>query len=141
MTRARSLRPAWRGMGVWKWPSLVLVLFCLAVVPIYIDRIDRGRPNFGTWTASGLLAGCPVEVGGRALKDALFVRVRVDASCSRHLADLTVQAGQARAALHGNPNTLRARLTTRPPAVTEIALSARGTDGRPVEIRWTPEFP
>ena len=59
-------RPALRYMGFWRWPSIALVLFAVAVTPIYLDRAGGG----------GLGQGMPAAIDDTACAATLLVRVR-----------------------------------------------------------------
>lgn len=146
MTQARRYRPAWRGMGLWKWPAIGLVLFCLFIVPFYVQRAGSGFSTFGTWTGKGRLGDCPVKVGTTPHKGGLFVRLRVDPACAAHLAGMTVaakgaEAGPVEKPVSGNPNTRSARLNIAPSSVTALVVAARTQSGAPVQYDWIVQTP
>jgi len=157
--KRRRLRPAWRGMGWWKWPSLVLIGICLAFLPVYIDASGSGvfrlgwaglgiqlsgpdlDARLGSWTATGALGDCPVRLGTIAQEAAVLARLRIAPGCARRLKGLEIAAvtreGRRIAEpVAGNPNTLSAWLTAAPDTLKTLELRARNSAGKTLTARW-----
>ena len=117
-----KLRPAWAGMGAWKWPCLLLLAYCLLILYPYSGRAG-GSNGMGGATVSDRLHDCPIEYEVRSAEGAVTVLARMAPACALDMAPpqvaLSGPGGQtlAQAAMRGAPGALRARLT--PPLLPE----------------------
>lgn len=114
-SKAIKLRPAWRGMGVWKWPAILLLLFCIGITYPYIQR-GGGSNGMSAAPVSAALHGCPLDYEVRARDGAVTVLARIAARCATRLSPPGIAlmdetgARLSEAAMRGDPNSLRARL-------------------------------
>lgn len=110
-----NLRPAWAGMGAWKWPCLLLLAYWALILYPYIDR-SGGSNGMGEDAVAARLHDCPIDYEVRRADGAVTVLARLAAACALDMAPpqaaLIDAGGQtlARAAMRGSPGGLRARL-------------------------------
>jgi len=102
-------------MGFWKWPALLLVLFCLAIVYPYAKR-SAGQNGLDETAHEARLHGCLLRYDVQLAADVLTVRARIAPGCATRLArpDVSLRGRDggvlAQSELRGNPNSLFARL-------------------------------
>lgn len=114
--KSKKTRPVWQGMNFWKWPSIVLVLFCIVMIYPYATR-GGGSNGMGANLAAADLDGCPLEYEVRATEDTLTVLGRIATHCAPTVTQPTVMLVDAggdtlvQTAMRGGANSLRGRLT------------------------------
>ena len=115
MSMPKKYRPAWKGMGWWRWLSIILVAYSLALIVPYI--MFAGGSHTITGTAFEVeLADCPVQFGANIKDKTIRVTAKIDPACSLDIEPPTVElldsAGSivTSSKLRGNPNMLSARL-------------------------------
>ena len=121
-------------MGLWKWPSILLLLFCIGVLYPYIMR-SGGSNGIGPAAASAELHGCRVDYEVRNGEGAVTVLGRMAPRCAGALSPPTLAlidetgAAVAQAPMRGDPNSLRGRLETPDDFDTDhIRLTITSTD-------------
>ena len=132
----RRARPAWRGMGLWKWPAIGLILFCLVIITPYARRAG-GIGGMKGAVQSSHLGACRLQYTMRPVKESVIVAARLAPDCAVGFAAPNVSIVDASGAvvetqpLRGNPNALKARL--RAPADRaglRLVIEAETVDGR-----------
>jgi len=140
--QGKELRPVWRGMGLWKWPSIALILFCIAVIVPYAER-GGGASGMGSAPISLLLHDCPIEFELHEGKQDVTIVARLAPACAIKLSRPTVEflnadgALIAQAPMRGDPNSLRASVDIENSRDTEerrIRFVARHREGGVVHV-------
>ena len=114
ISRAKPLRPAWRGMGWWKWPSVLLLLFCIGITFPYIQR-SGGSNGMSAAPIPAELHDCPLDYEVRAKDGAVTVLARIAARCATTLSPPEIAlmdntgAPLSGTVMRGDPNSLRGR--------------------------------
>jgi len=130
-------RPALRGMGVWKWPAFLLVLFCLVIIYPYAERAGGGH-SLASSHEHAELQGCSLDYQARTDDGRITIRARIRPDCARSLQRPSVVllnndgAALAKTPLTGNPNSLFARLSApgqEPGEPLKLALRAASPEG------------
>jgi len=100
-------------MGLWKWPSIALILFCIAVITPYAER-GGGANGMSSAAHSVSLHDCPLEFELLEGKQGVMIVARLAPFCALHLTRPVVElidadgALIAEAPMRGDPNNLRA---------------------------------
>ena len=104
-------------MGLWKWPSILLLLFCIGITYPYITR-SGGSNGMSPAPASATLHGCRIDYEVRRKEGTVTVLGRLAPHCAVALSPPTLAfvdetgAAVTQAAMRGVPNSLRGRLET-----------------------------
>ena len=104
-------------MGSWKWPSLLLLAYCLVLIVPYAYTGGGGSNGLRADVTEISLHGCPFQIDARRDEASLNVRARLAPSCAfgqsiPNVALIRVDGDVlAETALRGHPNNLRARLS------------------------------
>ena len=145
--KTRAYRPAWRGMGIWKWLSLAGVLFSLAIIAPYV-RLAGGSFHIRGDRIEGILAGCTLHLGLLREDNGVRITAQMDPVCARRVDTPTVRlrarggATLSEASLKGGPNSLRAVLSlaqdgpdeNKKPLIFEV--ETLDWQGRPAVVTW-----
>ncbi|MEM9617783.1 MAG: hypothetical protein AAF936_07445 [Pseudomonadota bacterium] len=115
ISKQKTLRPAWRGMEFWKWPAILLLLFCIGIIYPYAQGAG-GSNGMSAKLHSAELHECPVNYELRHGEGAATVLGRVAPRCAVGLSPPTLAIidahGEpiAETVMRGDPNGLRARI-------------------------------
>jgi hypothetical protein len=118
-------RPAWQRMGVWKWPSLVLIALCLVITPLYIQRITAERDLGVQVAAAG--GACQAQVFIRRLEKEWLIQPRIAPDCARRAEQVSLMLNGKTQSLDGPVYRWRVRVDA-----SDAAAKRRGT----LEIRF-----
>ena len=114
-SKAKPSRPLWRGMGLWKWPSILLLLFCVGIVYPYASGSGGSNGVSAAHTAAAL-HGCRVDYEVRKGEGTVTVLGRIAPQCAAALSRPVLAfidetgATVTQTAMRGGPNSLRGRL-------------------------------
>lgn len=104
-------------MGLWKWPSIALVLFCLALIVPYAKRAG-GADHLGTDFQTLSVGACAVDFRQVEREASTVVRARISPGCAARMRPPVIalidERGEAvvQAGFRGGPNSLVARLAS-----------------------------
>lgn len=114
--KASNPRPAWTGMGWWKWLSILLVSCCLLMIGPYAYTGGGGSNNLDKSAQRADLNGCPLDYHLRVEDKTVTLSGRLAPHCATALLAPTVRAVDAQnrivveSPLRGGPNSLRGRI-------------------------------
>ena len=114
--RETKSRPAWRGMGLWKWPSIILILFCIGMIVPYAYTGGGGANGLEGEAVRTHLNECPFDYRVESADGMLTVIGRLAPECATALTLPKIQIADRRNTIlsesqfKGGPNGLRARL-------------------------------
>lgn len=121
-------------MSFWKWPSILLLLFCIGIIVPYAQR-SGGSNGLRGAVASVTLHGCPLYYQTAQTEDAIRVRARLAPECAVALtppaAALLAADGEtvSETQMRGVPNNLNAKLETAGQANPVLVFSAENRSG------------
>ncbi|MGF1456919.1 MAG: hypothetical protein ACFB6R_16250 [Alphaproteobacteria bacterium] len=136
-------------MGPWKWLSLVLLLYCLVICVLYIERAG-GSNGMGDNGISASLGGCPIDVQLVEGGEGLTIRMRIDPQCAIGLSRPTLSLVSATGTVlqdrpfRGGATSLTARLgapAVSPDSGTRVEISAVDTSGTRIILPLRGEGP
>ena len=137
-------RPAWRAMGFWKWPAILLLVFCIGMITPYA-MFGGGANGIGTAPVRVELAGCAVTFSLDEKEVRTVMNARIDPACARDFSAplVRIRAGADdvvwEGALKGNPNAMSASFptqTTVPSDRLRLEIAATHADGASVAATW-----
>lgn len=144
MSLPKKYRPAWKGMGWWRWLSILLIVYSLVLIVPYVLYGGGSHEIVGT-RKSDKLGGCDFELGVIEQEGVLRFTMKADASCVRGFAQPTLELLNPSKVLlksikfRGNPNALTARLPLKDIQLADIAtlvMRSETSDGSPLMKRW-----
>ena len=137
-------RPAWSGMGFWKWPAILLLVFCIGMIAPYA-MFAGGTNDIGEAPVRVDLAGCAVAFSLDEQDARTVMNARIDPACARDFSAPLVRIRDGaddvvwEGALKGNPNAMRASFPTHRTAPSDrlrLEIAATHADGAPVAATW-----
>ena len=143
MSLPKKYRPAWKGMGWWRWLSIILIAYSLILIVPYVLFGGGSHAIVGT-TVEVELAGCRVRLGADIKDNSVRVTAKIDPACSLTIEPPTVElldsAGSivTSSTLRGNPNMLstRLRFDEGQPVPVSLTLKTSNLDGGIFRQLW-----
>ncbi len=147
--RGAKSRPAWRGMGWWKWPSILPVIFCIGMVVPYAYTGGGGANGLEADSVQTHLNECPFDYRVEPAGGTLTVMGRLAPECASALTLPKIQITNGRDAIlsegqfSGGPNGLRARLIIPSDALPDqlkVLVTSEAPDGKTVRADIPVDF-